>query len=248
MSLYSHISFATFSRLCIMYRSFPFPSWFTNVLALSNPFIVPSSVPNSQKSILSSFRPRRTCTNVVVHPIHHSPDHNYKGGYIPRSLFHTSTSALSVSSVSRKGSAVLRSNRIMMRKRFGQHLLKNPDIVESIVEAADIQPHESIFEIGPGTGNLTVHLLKRARVVYAAELDPRLYEILLNRVALMDQHQRQNETTDRNESTFESKVDENTNTVAVPYSSKLLCVRDDFLKIPLPPFDALVANIPYQVC
>jgi|TARA_B110000285_G_scaffold210890_1_gene253138 18S rRNA (adenine1779-N6/adenine1780-N6)-dimethyltransferase len=41
-------------------------------------------------------------------------------------------------------------------KSFGQHILKNPKVVEQIVEKSGIKPTDIILEIGPGTGNLTV--------------------------------------------------------------------------------------------
>jgi 18S rRNA (adenine1779-N6/adenine1780-N6)-dimethyltransferase len=51
------------------------------------------------------------------------------------------------------------------------------------VAAAELRPGESVFEIGPGTGNMTVHLLaSEADVVYAVELDPRLHETVTARV------------------------------------------------------------------
>lgn len=125
----------------------------------------------------------------------------------------------------RASSSALRSARVLMRKQYGQHLLKNADVVADIVAAAQIQPHETVFEIGPGTGNMTVHMLKAAKTVYAAELDRRLYEILVQRVEAMG----------------------DCPTHGVAFSTKLQCVLDDFLRVPLPPFDALVANIPYQV-
>ena len=50
-------------------------------------------------------------------------------------------------------------------KSFGQHILKNPKIIESIVEKAEIKPTDTVLEIGPGTGNLTVKLLQVAKKV-----------------------------------------------------------------------------------
>lgn len=41
-------------------------------------------------------------------------------------------------------------------KSFGQHILKNPKVVEQIVDKAAIKPTDVVLEIGPGTGNLTV--------------------------------------------------------------------------------------------
>jgi 16S rRNA (adenine1518-N6/adenine1519-N6)-dimethyltransferase len=45
------------------------------------------------------------------------------------------------------------------RKRFGQHFLHDPRILERIVRALDPQPGDHLVEIGPGRGALTAHLL-----------------------------------------------------------------------------------------
>ncbi len=45
-------------------------------------------------------------------------------------------------------------------KAFGQNFLKNPAVVQAIVDKAEIRSSDVVFEIGPGTGNLTVELLK----------------------------------------------------------------------------------------
>lgn len=59
-------------------------------------------------------------------------------------------------------------------KVLGQHLLKNPGIVDKIIAAADIKPSDLVFEIGPGTGNLTMKLLEVGKRVVAHEIDPRM--------------------------------------------------------------------------
>lgn len=59
-------------------------------------------------------------------------------------------------------------------KKHGQHLLKNPGIIDKIVAAADIKPSDMVFEIGPGTGNLTMRLLEAGKRVVAHEIDPRM--------------------------------------------------------------------------
>ena len=58
------------------------------------------------------------------------------------------------------------------RKRFGQHWLKDPQVLAQIVEAAALQPTDVVLEVGPGRGVLTEALLESAvQSVQAIELD-----------------------------------------------------------------------------
>jgi 16S rRNA (adenine1518-N6/adenine1519-N6)-dimethyltransferase len=57
------------------------------------------------------------------------------------------------------------------RKRFGQHFLHDSGVIERIVAAFNPRPEETIVEIGPGRGALTLPLLERAQVLHAIELD-----------------------------------------------------------------------------
>jgi hypothetical protein len=43
---------------------------------------------------------------------------------------------------------------------MGQHFLINHSVILDALAAADVQAGDRILEIGPGTGNLTVELLK----------------------------------------------------------------------------------------
>jgi 18S rRNA (adenine1779-N6/adenine1780-N6)-dimethyltransferase len=63
---------------------------------------------------------------------------------------------------------------LKLDKRKGQHLLKNPGILDKIVAAADIKSSDTVLEIGPGTGNLTVRVLPLAKKVHAIDVDPRM--------------------------------------------------------------------------
>jgi 16S rRNA (adenine1518-N6/adenine1519-N6)-dimethyltransferase len=47
------------------------------------------------------------------------------------------------------------------RKRFGQHFLTDPSVLERIVAAIDPRPGDAMIEIGPGLGALTLPLLRR---------------------------------------------------------------------------------------
>jgi 16S rRNA (adenine1518-N6/adenine1519-N6)-dimethyltransferase len=57
------------------------------------------------------------------------------------------------------------------RKRFGQHFLHDPGIIERIVAAVDPKPSDRMVEIGPGLGAITLPLLKRVDELFALEID-----------------------------------------------------------------------------
>lgn len=57
------------------------------------------------------------------------------------------------------------------RKRFGQHFLIDPDIIERIVAAIAPREGEVIVEIGPGRGALTEPLAHLASTLHAIEFD-----------------------------------------------------------------------------
>lgn len=59
-------------------------------------------------------------------------------------------------------------------KSLGQHWLKDRDVLAHIAECADIQPDDTVLEIGPGLGTLTSELLRRAKQVIAVEFDSEL--------------------------------------------------------------------------
>lgn len=52
---------------------------------------------------------------------------------------------------------------LVFNKGIGQHILKNPLVVNSIIEKAALRPTDVVLEVGPGTGNMTVKLLEKAK-------------------------------------------------------------------------------------
>ena len=77
------------------------------------------------------------------------------------------------------GAKQVRNQRVLLAgleflKSKGQHILKNPLVTQSIVEKAGIKSTDVVLEIGPGTGNLTMKLLERAKRVVAIEVDHRM--------------------------------------------------------------------------
>lgn len=47
---------------------------------------------------------------------------------------------------------------------------------------ANLRPTDKVLEVGPGTGNLTVRILEKAKHVTAVEMDPRMAAELTKRV------------------------------------------------------------------
>ncbi|KAK7136078.1 hypothetical protein R3I94_014663 [Phoxinus phoxinus] len=111
----------------------------------------------------------------------------------------------------------VKSQGIMFNTGIGQHILKNPLVVNAIIEKAALRPTDVILEVGPGTGNMTVKLLEKAKKVVACELDTRLVAELQKRVQ------------------------------CTPMQNKLQILIGDVLKTELPFFDVCVANLPYQI-
>ena len=56
---------------------------------------------------------------------------------------------------------------IEFHKSKGQHILKNPLVVQSIVEKSGLKSTDVVLEIGPGTGNLTMKLLEQVGLAWA---------------------------------------------------------------------------------
>lgn len=59
-------------------------------------------------------------------------------------------------------------------KKWGQNFVHDANTVRKIVTAAKLQPGESVVEVGPGLGSLTLGLLEQGHPVTAIEIDPRL--------------------------------------------------------------------------
>ncbi|KDQ16992.1 hypothetical protein BOTBODRAFT_172602 [Botryobasidium botryosum FD-172 SS1] len=125
-------------------------------------------------------------------------------------------------------------NPLFNTERFGQHILKNPLVAQGWVlllfatalwtwpyspsiNKANLRPTDKVLEVGPGTGNLTVRILEKAKHVTAVEMDPRMAAELTKRVQ------------------------------GKPEQRKLDIIIGDFVKADLPYFDVCISNTPYQI-
>ncbi|GAA5829725.1 hypothetical protein JCM5353_005209 [Sporobolomyces roseus] len=108
-------------------------------------------------------------------------------------------------------------NPIFNTASLGQHILKNPLVAQGIVDKAGLRSTDSVLEIGPGTGNLTVRILEKCKLCTAVEMDPRMAAELTKRVQ------------------------------GKPEQKKLNIMVGDFIKTELPYFDVCISNTPYQI-
>lgn len=109
------------------------------------------------------------------------------------------------------------------KKSLGQNFLHSKKILRDIAEAGELNANDTVLEVGPGKGSLTLELLSRAGKVIAVEKDDSLIEFLRKK--------------------FSSEIS----------SGKLIIINDDILTIDssfhklLTTNYKLVANIPYYI-
>lgn len=107
-------------------------------------------------------------------------------------------------------------------KQWGQNFVVDANTVKRIVRLAGVGSADSVVEVGPGLGSLTLALLPEAGHVTAVEVDPALAAALPSTVRRL----------------------------APAYADRLTLVHADALKVrelPDPQPTALVANLPYNV-
>jgi 16S rRNA (adenine1518-N6/adenine1519-N6)-dimethyltransferase len=78
---------------------------------------------------------------------------------------------------------IINKYEIKPRKKLGQSFLLDVNIIRKIAAAADISSDDVVVEIGAGIGVLTEDLARRAGKVIAVEIDPKLVEVLKEKLA-----------------------------------------------------------------
>lgn len=74
--------------------------------------------------------------------------------------------------------AILERHGFTFKKSFGQNFLTDTNILQKIVDTAEVDKKVNVIEIGPGMGALTEFLAESAAEVMAFEIDDRLVPIL----------------------------------------------------------------------
>src|SRR5215203_4247994 len=107
-------------------------------------------------------------------------------------------------------------------KQWGQNFVVDGNTVRRIVRVAAVGPGDTVVEVGPGLGSLTLALLPVVERVVAIEVDPALADALPETVAAH----------------------------APSFADRLEVAQSDALTVsslPDPAPTALVANLPYNV-
>jgi 16S rRNA (adenine1518-N6/adenine1519-N6)-dimethyltransferase len=107
-------------------------------------------------------------------------------------------------------------------KQWGQNFVVDANTVKRIVRLAGLTAEDSVVEVGPGLGSLTLALLPETGHVTAVEVDP----------------------------TLAAALPETVGRLAPAHADRLTIVQDDAMRIralPDPQPTALVANLPYNV-
>lgn len=137
---------------------------------------------------------------------------------MPKANSHKRNASSTGSSPYAKPASHAKSNAIFkMNTDVGQHILKNPGVAQAIVDKADLKQSDIVLEVGPGSGNLTVRILEKAKKCIAVELDPRMAAEVTKRVQ------------------------------GTPAARKLDVMLGDVIKTDLPYFDVCISNTPYQI-
>ncbi|MBU1445904.1 ribosomal RNA small subunit methyltransferase A [Patescibacteria group bacterium] len=78
---------------------------------------------------------------------------------------------------------LLEKYKLSPTKSLGQNFLMDENILDKIVESAEVNVKDYVIEVGPGLGVLTRKLSERARKVTAIELDNGLIPLLQNELS-----------------------------------------------------------------
>jgi len=74
------------------------------------------------------------------------------------------------------------------RKRYGQCFLIDRNLMDRVLDTAEVSSRDWVLEVGCGTGSLTGELLHRAGRVVGVEIDKALQVILAERYGHVDRY------------------------------------------------------------
>lgn len=81
---------------------------------------------------------------------------------------------------------IIQKYQFNFQKKFGQNFLIDSNILNKIVQSAEVTKEDCVLEIGPGIGTMTQYLAEAAREVVAVEIDKNLIPILKDTLSAYD--------------------------------------------------------------
>ncbi len=108
----------------------------------------------------------------------------------------------------------------------GQNFLIDEATYHEIISAAQITDDETVLEVGPGLGFLTMHLARVAKKVFTVELDKKLFAALQNRLHI-----------EKIKNVFSENAD--IMNFSLPWAKKVSEIKNNNLVV--------VANLPYTI-
>ena len=85
-------------------------------------------------------------------------------------------------SLAKETKKILQDNGIRLNKNLGQNYLIDDFKRKKIIKYANLTKNDTVLEIGPGIGTLTIKLAEEAGKVIAIEQDPAIFNILSERL------------------------------------------------------------------
>jgi len=124
----------------------------------------------------------------------------------------------------------LKANSLWAKHGLGQNFLVSKEVLNSIIEAADIDPDDLIIEVGPGLGTLTQELVQKAERVIGIEKDEKLVTLLDGYMAKLSEE----------------------NSITIEQFNNFQVIAGDILDVNIPELVKdqmykVVANIPYYI-
>ncbi len=127
-----------------------------------------------------------------------------------------------------KTNSIIHKYNIRANKRYGQNFLIDDNVLNEIVESSNIMSEDLVIEIGPGLGNLTEYIFKKAKYVLLVEIDSKMIEVI------EDRFKDKENFTLINEDVLKVQIDKIINEIEDRLNFKFKSVK-------------VVANLPYYI-
>src|SRR5438045_931048 len=82
--------------------------------------------------------------------------------------------------------SVFQAHGIHPKNKLGQNFLIDLNLVDVVVQSAELTKDDIALEIGSGTGGLTARLVESAGAVLSVEIDPAFYQLTCETVRQTD--------------------------------------------------------------